>query len=299
MQLVEEVLDGIFLVDTGQFGVPAYGGAYVVRADQPALVDCGTSLAAGRILSGLRALAIPPEQVRWALLTHIHPDHAGGAGALLPRLTNAQVVVHPRGLGHLADPTRLAASARKATGSMAGHYGTFFPIPRARLCPAEDGTRFDLGDARLRAVAAPGHAPHHLCFLEERSGALFTGDAVGLWRKGALLPATVPPQFDLAASLDTLDRLQALRPRHLLFTHFGLCSDGRLLQRYGEVLLDWVRRVRSVLEATGNAEETVRRLLADPELERLPFNEAERAAELAMSIRGVVTYLGRQAAPGR
>ncbi len=286
--------EAIALVDTGQFGVRGYGAAYVLRTRHPALVDSGTSLAKDRLLAGVRQAGVEASDIRWIFITHVHPDHAGGAGVLLPHFPRATVVVHPEGFQHLANPERLSASAQRSTGAMAHHYGSFAAIPEQRLHAAQDAETFSLGDGLIRALHTPGHAPHHLCFLEEESRALFTGDAVGLWRNRSLLPATVPPQFDLADSLRTLEHLRAREPQHLLFTHFGHGADADgILQAYARELRAWVERVRCVLNTEGDEGAALRQLLNEPDLRALPFNETAPEAELSMSIRGVLSYLRR------
>jgi len=293
---VEQLNDRLWMLDVEQFGVPRYGSVYVLGGRHPALVETGTSVEAPRVLSGLRTVGIRPEEVRWIFVTHVHLDHAGGAGTLLRHMPQAQVVVHPRGAKHLADPSRLLASVKKATGQMADKYGTMEPIPTQRIVPAEDGHLFDLDGARLSAVEAPGHAPHHLCYFEHRKKWLFTGDAAGTWREGMLLPTTPPPNFDLPLWETTLDRLVAMEPAALLYTHFGPNYEGRdALFAYRDVLRSWVGRVEDVWnEVARDDGAAVGRLLADPELRRWPYNDHAREAELEMCVRGVLHYLRRR-----
>lgn len=295
MKRPRRVLDKVYLIDTEQFSVPEYGGVYVLAAEQPALVDTGTSLAEDKVLTGLADLGIPKAKVQWLFLTHVHLDHAGGAGVLLPQFPRAKVVVHERGARHLVDPTKLLASIKEATKKMAPHYGTVVPLPQERIRKASDGELFDLGDMRIRVIGSPGHAPHHLCYFEEHARVLFAGDAAGLWRRGKLLPATVPPQFDLEANLETLARLEHLVPAHLLYAHFGPASDAQAkLRAYADLLKWWVERVAEMLHTIGEEDQVVAELLADPELKGWPYNETNPWEELAMSARGVIVYLRRE-----
>lgn len=284
--------EGLWLLDTEQFGVPRYGGVYVLReGGEAALVETGTSLAAPLVLRALEGLGIGKGDVKWIFITHIHLDHGGGAGVLVQELPGARVVVHARGAKHLVDPSRLLASVREAVGERFPLYGTVVPIPRERLVEVEEERSFRVGGLEILAVPSPGHAPHHLCYFIPATGELFTGDAAGLHLGGKLYPATPPPSFDLERSLGTLERLRALRPRRLLFTHFGPGGDpDRLLREYGELLRWWVAKVERALAAGGGEDGALERLLSDPEVARC----APDGAELEMNIRGVLRYLARR-----
>jgi len=294
---VEEVARGVYLVDAWQFGRPRCGGVYVVQGEEAALVESGTSLAADRILRALSALGIGRTEVCWLFLTHIHLDHAGGAGALLPHLPRARVVVHPRGARHLVDPGRLLESVKAAVGNRFPLYGTAVPIPEDRLYVSEDGERFELGGRVIRAIDSPGHAPHHLCFFEERGKLLFTGDAAGLWLSGRLIPATPPPSFDLAVSLATLEKLSALGPRLILYTHYGPREDGGSLAEYARLLSWWVERVQRALDgASGDEAKAVEALVSELAGEGWPVDDPGVREDLIMSARGAISYLKRREA---
>ena len=281
-------------MDTCQFGRPGVGGVYLLEADQVALVESGTSLAKDRVLMALDELGIPRDKVRWIFLTHIHLDHAGGAGALLPHLPDARVVVHPRGAKHLVNPSRLLASVRAAVGERFPLYGEAVPIPEGRVHEARDGDRFDLGGRTILALDSPGHAPHHLCFLEEEEGLLFTGDAAGLFHSGRLIPATVPPSFNLEASLSTLKRLYSLNPKTLLYTHFGPRAGRDALLEYGELLVWWVELVKRALGRAGEQQTAVEEVLDELGRAGWPVDDPVVREDLAMSARGAMIYLHRQ-----
>jgi hydroxyacylglutathione hydrolase len=295
MDYVQEVLPHLFLVDVEHFGEAGLGGAYILLGEgEAALVDTGPSLARDRILGALEFLGIPRAMVRWIFLTHIHLDHAGGAGVLVPELPKARVVVHPRGVKHLVDPSRLLFSTQSATGPRFRFYGTAVPIPEERLLPASDGETLRLGSQEVRVIDAPGHAPHHLCFFLPGAGLLFTGDAVGLYLKGRLLPTTVPPNFDLELWLSTLDRLSALRPQKLLFAHFGP-GEADLIGEYKKLLLAWVERVRRHKGAP--EEDAIAAILGELREEGWPVGPGV-SGDWTMSVRGVLLYLRRQEASG-
>lgn len=290
-----EVHPGVWLLDTDQFGVPGQGGIYLLPRPPAALVEAGTSLGQGRILAALEALGVRREEVDWIFLTHIHLDHAGGAGALLKELPRARAVVHERGARHLADPSRLVASVREAVRDRFPLYGEAIPIPEERIHVARDGEAFPAGGDTIRAVETPGHAPHHLCYFLEGEKLLFTGDAAGLYLGGVLVPTTVPPSFDLELSLRSLDRMEALGPRLLLYTHFGL-GDPRLLGEYKALLRRWVERVEAGWRGGLDEAALVAEVVSEAEREGLIPSGPARG-DLAMSVRGVLAYL--QAREGR
>lgn len=290
-----EVHPGVWLLDTDQFGVPGQGGIYLLPRRPAALVEAGTSLAQGRILAALEALGVRREEVEWIFLTHIHLDHGGGAGALLKELPRAKAVVHGRGARHLVDPSRLVASVREAVRDRFPLYGEAIPIPEERIHVAGDGEVFSAGGDQIRALETPGHAPHHLCYFLERERLLFTGDAAGLYLGGVLIPTTVPPSFDLELSLRSLDRMEALGPRLLLYTHFGP-GDPRLLREYKALLRRWVERVEAGWRAGLDEASLVAEVLSEAEREGLIPSGPARG-DLAMSVRGVLAYL--QAREGR
>lgn len=295
MTFVQKIRPGLFLVDIEHFGEPGLGGAYIFAAGgEVALFDAGTSLAKERILQALTELGFSRSQVKWIFLTHVHLDHAGGAGALIPELPNATVVVHPRGAKHLVDPSKLVASTKSATGERFRFYGEARPIPENRIYAASDGEIFPLESLQIQAIDAPGHAPHHLCFFIPKEGLLFTGDAVGLYIKGKLLPTTVPPSFDLEDSLATLDKLWRLAPKFLLFTHFGPGEPG-LIQEYRKLLLSWVERVGKYKDLPD--EDAISSLLAELQAEGCPMGPGV-SGDWSMSIRGALMYLRRKEAGG-
>ena len=295
MKGLRKLREGLWLLDTGQFGLPRLGGVYILRSgDEAALMETGTSLAAPTVLGALDALGIAREGVRKIFLTHIHLDHGGGVGVLVRELPEATVVVHERGAKHLVDPSRLLASVKEAVGGRFPLYGTAEPVPRERIDPVGNERTFRVGEEEVSAIPTPGHAPHHLCFYLPRTGELFTGDAAGLYLGGRLYPTTPPPSFDLERALESLQRVSGLRPRRLLYTHFGPAEEpGRLLREYGEVLEWWVGKIKAVRDSASSEEEAMKRLLADPEVAAYAHDGDKDMEELAMNIRGVLVYLGR------
>ncbi len=221
---------GIHTIDTG-FQRPNFDAAYlIVEHGRGAFVDCGTTLSVPNLLDAVAAANLTPEDIDWLILTHVHLDHAGGAGALMRYLPNARAVVHPRGAPHMIDPARLIAGATAVYGEaeMAKSYGSIAPIPAERVDIAHDGHVVDLAGRKLLCLDTPGHASHHLCLFDEASGGIFTGDTFGISYRDFdgpggihLFPTTTPVQFDPEALKASIARLLALRPQAAYLTHFG------------------------------------------------------------------------------
>ena len=218
------------LIDTGLNG-PEHGACYLLEDDgELAIVDTGTKHSLPQILQTIAALGATPEQVRYVMPTHVHLDHAGGSGQLIQTCPNATLIVHPKGLPHMLDPSKLQAGAIGVYGEAAFRrdFGDLVAVPEERTVVASDMQTFDLGGRRLQFLYTPGHANHHGCIFDHLSGNLFTGDTFGLgyrpFRDGgsALIVATTTPvAFDPDAWFDSLDRMMALDPQACCLTHFG------------------------------------------------------------------------------
>lgn len=221
---------GIHVIDTG-FHRPRFDAAYlIVENGRGAFLDCGTSHSVPALLGAVEKAGLRPADIDWLILSHVHLDHAGGAGALLEYLPDARVVVHPRGAPHMIDPTRLIAGATAVYGEeeMARSYGTIVPIPESRVDIARDGHRVDLAGRTLACLDTPGHALHHLCLWDATSRSVFTGDTFGISYRELdsdagifLFPTTTPVQFDPEALKTSIARLVALEPERAFLTHFG------------------------------------------------------------------------------
>jgi len=225
---------GIHIIDTG-FVRPQFDAAYlIVENGRGAFVDCGTNHAVPRMLQALQDAGLTPAQVDWLILTHVHLDHAGGAGELMAHLPNARLLVHPRGARHMIDPSQLWAGASAVYGEavMAATYGKLRPVPAERVVEASDGYVARLSGRALRCLDTPGHARHHLCIHDEQSHVCFTGDAFGLSYREFdtangpfVLPTTSPVQFDPEAMHASIRRLTALKPSAMYLTHYGRIAE--------------------------------------------------------------------------
>ena len=198
------------------------------------------------LLAALAGLGLGPSDLAGVVVTHIHLDHAGGVGDVAAAFPGATVYVHEKGARHLADPSRLVASAARVYGDLLDRlYGRLEPTPADRIKVLGDGDQVAVGPNRtLTAVDSPGHAKHHLGLHDSETGILFVGDAVGvrLPDVGVLRPATPPPDFDLGLALDSLGRFAARRPSALALAHYGVVpgDPADTLDEAAEVLRRWV-----------------------------------------------------------
>lgn len=225
---------GITVVDTG-FVRPRFDASLLlVEGGRAAFVDVGTNFSVPRLLESLQRKGVSREAVDWVILTHVHLDHAGGAGELLRNLPSARLVVHPRGARHLVDPTKLVAGASAVYGAEAVRrtYGELVPVDPARVLEAPEGLVVELSGRPLRILDTPGHARHHLCVWDEAARVAFTGDTFGLAypeltsaRGAFVVPTTTPVQFQPEALHRSLDRIVALGPRAVFLTHYGRVAD--------------------------------------------------------------------------
>jgi glyoxylase-like metal-dependent hydrolase (beta-lactamase superfamily II) len=249
-----EVASGIVGIDTRMAGRTGVTASYLVSAPRPALVETGPSTCGPVLLEALRSLGVGPADLAHVVVSHIHIDHAGGAGALLGRFPGATLWVHERGVRHLVDPDRLVASTIRAYGAdyVARTFGPVDPAPVDRIRSLTDGTVIDLGDRTLAAIDAPGHAGHEVFLVDSATGALFTGDGFGVFLQdvGVLRPATPPPEFDLELAVTSIRRAQAVRPSSLVFSHFGpTASVDEMCDLAVERLRAWTAAVRRGLDA--------------------------------------------------
>lgn len=224
-----------------------------------AFIDTGTSHSVPGVLAVLRRKAIPLENVDYVIVTHVHLDHAGGAGALMAHLPNARLVVHPRGARHMIDPSRLVAGAATVYGEdgMDRLFGRIVPVPAERVIEAPDGFSLSLNGRPLLFLDTPGHARHHFCIYDENSRGVFTGDTFGIsYRefdvagREFIFPTTTPVQFEPEAAHASIDRLMELKPVHMYLTHYGQVSrPEQLAVELHRTLDDFVGLAESVRQA--------------------------------------------------
>ncbi|PSP89505.1 MBL fold metallo-hydrolase [Halobacteriales archaeon QS_4_69_34] len=298
---VSEVTAGgctdLYCVDTGMYDTPKYGSVYVLDADRPALIDTGIGTRHGLLLDALDAVGIAREELAYLLPTHVHLDHAGGAGFLAAECPNAAVMTHERGVSHLIDPERLVAGTKAAVGEQWEYYTEPEPVPEERIEGLEDGDTVDLGDRTLGVHVAPGHAPHQVMFHDRANDALFTADAAGIWEPQTerLRPTTPPADFDLEAALGDVDTIREIDPAVLCFGHFGPREyDNELLLEYKATLEQWVAAVREQRAERADDEMVIQHFVELSDMDEVwPAKKAR--AEERLNVRGVLAYLDREA----
>ncbi len=241
---LEAVGDGVYAIDTA-FHRDHFDAAWLVTAGgRAAFVDTGTGFALPRLLGALDALGLAREAVEWVIPTHVHLDHAGGAGALMRELPAARMLVHPRGARHMIDPSVLWAGATEVYGAeeMARSYGEVVPVPAERVVASAEGMTVEVGGRPLLVADTPGHAKHHHCIWDEATRGWFTGDTFGLsYREfdsplGAwIVPTATPVQFEPEVLMASVRRLLDRDPACMYLTHFGRVGQ---VPRLGALLLE-------------------------------------------------------------
>jgi glyoxylase-like metal-dependent hydrolase (beta-lactamase superfamily II) len=258
--------DGVYAIDTG-FHRPRFDAAYlIVQQGRAAFVDTGTNHSVPRLMGALQALGLTPAQVDFVIPTHVHLDHAGGAGLLMQQLPHARLVVHPRGARHMVDPSALYQGALAVYGQeeMDRSYGTLVPVPAERVLQTHDGFTLDFHGRPLLFIDTPGHARHHHCIWDEASAGWFTGDTFGLSYREFdtehgpwVMPTSTPVQFEPEALKQSIKRLLAMQPKWMYLTHFGRVGHVR---RLAEMLLDQIDAMVLLSDALRDAPERHERL---------------------------------------
>ena len=223
--------DGGVLVTDADFVRENMAACYLLEAGtEVAFIEVGTNSSTSRLMQLLQQRGWQPKDVRYVIVTHVHLDHAGGAGNLMQQLPNATLLAHPYGARHMIEPGKLEAGARAVYGDeeFDRTYGTLIPVPKERVREMEDGSSVVLGNRTLSFMDTPGHARHHFCVHDSLTNGYFSGDTFGLsyrefdTAKGAFqFPTTTPIQFDPEALKASIKRLMSTAPDYMYLTHFG------------------------------------------------------------------------------
>jgi len=260
---------GISAIDTGFFRPRFDASHLIVENGRAAFVDTGTNYSVPRLLDALRNRQLSIDAVDYVILTHVHLDHAGGAGLLMRALPNARAVIHPRGVRHMVDPGALIAGATAVYGAeeIQRSYGELVPIPAERIDTAGDGYVIDLAGRELVCLDTPGHARHHICIHDARSGAFFTGDTFGLsYRefdtdKGAfILPTSTPVQFEPDALKASIERMLGYAPRQMFLTHYSRVTD---IERLAHDLFVQIDAMVAIVRAHADTPDRHARIMDD------------------------------------
>jgi glyoxylase-like metal-dependent hydrolase (beta-lactamase superfamily II) len=304
--------DGITAVDT-EYVRPGLAAAHIVQhGGRAAFVDVGTTHSAPYLLAALEQLGVPRTAVDYVFLTHVHLDHAGGAGALLQELPNARAVLHPRGAPHLIEPEKLIAASKIVYGEEQYRqlYGDIVPLPAERVVMTKDGQRIDLAGRVFECIHTPGHALHHHCIVDVQHACIFTGDTFGLsYRefdtdKGAfIVPTSTPTQFDPDQLVASIERMLAYRPRAMYLMHYSRVTD---VPRLGADLKTEVLQLADIARRNASAPEPKEAMVREmrarwTRLARehgctLPDGEIDAllGPDIELNAQGLVAWLERQ-----
>jgi glyoxylase-like metal-dependent hydrolase (beta-lactamase superfamily II) len=308
---ITDLGNGVYQIDTRMAGYQGITAGYLIRSSRPCLVETGTSTSAPVVRAALGSLGIGPADLSTVVVTHIHLDHAGGVGDIASMFPAAQVVVHEKGARHLADPSRLMASARMVYGdALDVLFGELAPVPTDRLRTLDDVGVIDLGGGRrLESYYSPGHARHHVGLVDSANGDLYVGDAAGVYipESGDLRPATPPPDFDLEVALSSIARFASLGPSRLLFSHYGPVSAvAETLERSAEEITVWVESTRAARNAgmgLDHAVEAVRQRTMSryaalrPDADPLVAEKFGRISGAAANVGGIWHWLDKLERP--
>ena len=249
---MQEFVSGsnIYTIDA-LYSQPELASIHLIRSrDRVALVDTGTQFSAPQVTAALAELGLSHDHVDLIILTHIHLDHAGGAGTLMQLCPDAKLVVHKKGAQHMVDPAKLIAGTTAVYGEQGFKdlYGEITPVDANRILQPEDGEVIDFAGRPLLFIDSPGHANHHHCILDQQSNSIFTGDTLGVGYRALrneqhtfVLTTTTPVQFNPQALHASIERVMAFDPQHLYLTHYSeLRPSARIVAGLHEQIDDFV-----------------------------------------------------------
>jgi len=258
---IEEVAEQTYRIEVPIPKVDTIFAVYLIHEAKGVVIEPGPAATVPSIQEGMKQLGM--KELAYIIPTHIHIDHAGAIGSLARLFPHARVMLHPAGAKHAIDPSRLIESTKMAFGDdFENYYGPILPVPESQVMVPGDGETISIDDRELQIIYAPGHASHHMAIFDQKTRGLFCGEALGLPHTGAEsspLPAAAPPSFDIEVYLETMERLRALHPRILFYSHDGIGKNPEELiskaaentKGFGDIILKALRNGETT-EAIGD-----------------------------------------------
>jgi glyoxylase-like metal-dependent hydrolase (beta-lactamase superfamily II) len=266
---VMNVVDGISVIDSEYYSKD-FAAIYLLKQkNKVAIIETGTNYSVPLVKGALANIGLSFSDVSYIIPTHVHLDHAGGAGLLMKQCQNATLVVHPRGARHLIDPSKLVAGAKAVYGEekFKEYYGEIIPIDSERVIEADDNFILDFDGRELKFIDTPGHAKHHFCIWDKDTMSMFTGDTFGISYRDLdmdsevyIFPSTSPVQFDPDALIKSINRIMEFRPERVCLTHF---SAIRPTQEIADQLIDGIHFVSNL----------TKKYISHKDAESIIFNE--------------------------
>jgi glyoxylase-like metal-dependent hydrolase (beta-lactamase superfamily II) len=304
--------DGIYAVDA-EYVQPGYAAVHIIQhKGRAAFVDTGTNFSVPYLLAALEELGTARDSVDYVFLTHVHMDHAGGAGLLIKELPNARLLVHPRGVPHMIDPSALIAASQAVYGENVFRrlYGDVLPVAGDRVVSVPDGFRCTLGGRELELIHTPGHALHHYAVIDRAHALIFSGDTFGISYRALdtpqgpfIVPTSSPSQFDPDQLISSIDRLMSYAPESIYLMHYSrVTGTPRLATLLKSQIRKFVRIVREC-QALPDAHNAIRAAMMEMWLMLLQQQGSTLSAQevstwletdLELNAQGLLIWLERQ-----
>lgn len=293
----------LYIIDLQPVGIPNFIASYVLRGkNSTAIIETGPTCSISNLLSGLQEIGVAKEDIDYVAVSHVHIDHAGGAGTLMQHLPNAKLIVHPKGAPHMINPQRLWEASKQVLGEVAIAYQEIQAVPENRVVTPTDGTIIDLGgNVRFRVLETLGHSSHHLGFFEPSSNGVFQGDAVGIYFPSLKVTIpTSPAPFHLDATVTSIHKLINMKPSTLYYTHFGPVENAvDHMKGYISQLQLWEKTVAEAMKASDSLQAIYQKVLDnDPQMRKAELfignHVILRKGVVMQNIEGFVEYIKRK-----
>jgi len=301
--LTQKLNNHLYLIDLKPLEIESFIASYVIKgADSTAIIETGPTCSVPNLLTGLRDIGIANEDVNYVAVSHIHIDHAGGAGTLLQHLPNAKLLVHAKGAPHMISPEKLWEASKQVLGEIAILYKEIQPVPEDQVITPVDGTIIDLdGGVQLKVLETLGHASHHLAFFEGAGMGIFQGDAAGIYlpKLDVTMPTT-PAPFNLEMTIASIQKIADMKPKRLYYTHFGPVNNAvNRLEAYTMQLKLWEKTISEAMNEGDNLQAMYEKILENDRqmkvaAEFIGNHMVLRRGVVMQNIQGFVEYLKKK-----